>query len=735
MRYINKEYGFEFRPPHFDKFYEESSSGQVLSKDNFPPHIIRGAGFDYSAINGAMLVGKNGTMWGVRVSCFLKGRWLDNDDFILNMNASSANTADGTFAHFASGFLSAKWVSHGDNGMILQLSSRKKLRVRVIFYPCFDLSGDLSIEGSVVKGRSPYIGIIKGNTSLGDTSAVFKNRYAVICDTNEDKEYFYAKSYSQPSDSANGAFNEAIMDFMLGKWQQSVFIYASVGGESLLSGENSPNIEEVKDAVDTAELMYGVNKTMGTGVLGSSVERMLNSVLWSRIYYPYLLSPIFAPSRTKLNKHFDISGTEENCSTILASLIFDATSQLHITLEDKIMAVLAVWNAYARGGDKQVVLGLYNKLLSLYEAESSLVIDSGDNKSVAYRWEDSPLKEADGRALYSLDLSCLKLLAFDILERLCIVFDNGSEAENYGKIKVELSNAINETLYNEATGLYQNRFVVSGEFSDKIGATSFYPLIAGAVVCPVRLQRLVDQLTNKKLFWTKFAVPTLNVKDKEFSKKGKYDNNGKRSPAFLEYRGSIIPYVNYIIYMGLARCGLEEVAGELALKSCKLWSNNENNNVENYSMYLPSGKRYKQREYLSSNGNMLAMIGLLELIDIEMFRPDTDTNAIRFGTFCEGIHSVSNVKILGKSYSLEVLEDSTALLEDEIPIFRGDGGRFVVRDFMQTDLGFEFLLNTKSEISITLLGMNDDTPTRFKAPEGKSFIEIVDRKVSITRFE
>jgi len=141
MRYINKEYGFAFRPPYSDKFYEERTEGPPVLPENFPNRYMSGAGYDYSAINGAMLIGRRGTMWGVRVSCFTGGKWLDHDDFIHNMNASSANTADGSFAHFASGILSAKWAKCGEQTMLLRLSSRKRLRVRVIFYPCHGTIG------------------------------------------------------------------------------------------------------------------------------------------------------------------------------------------------------------------------------------------------------------------------------------------------------------------------------------------------------------------------------------------------------------------------------------------------------------------------------------------------------------------------------------------------------------------------------------------------------------------
>ena len=138
MKYINKEYGFAFRPPFFDKFYEQSENGPEIGEDNYPQKYIMGVGYDFGAINGAMLVGKHGSMWGIRVLYYANKKWLDNDDFVGNMGSASANTADGSFAHFASGPLSVKWVRQNDHSLILRVSSRRKLRVRVIFYPCYD---------------------------------------------------------------------------------------------------------------------------------------------------------------------------------------------------------------------------------------------------------------------------------------------------------------------------------------------------------------------------------------------------------------------------------------------------------------------------------------------------------------------------------------------------------------------------------------------------------------------
>jgi hypothetical protein len=735
MRYINKEYGFAFRPPFNDKFYEEKNEGPPIGEENFPGRYIQGVGYDYAAINGAMLVGKYGSMWGIKVCCFDGKKWLDNDDFVNNLSASCANTADGSFAHFASGALSAKWVKHNEQSVILRVSARKKMRVRVIFYPFYSAFSELSIEGENVQGRCPYMAVVPGNVTLGDSTAVFTDRYLAVGDAEPEREYFMAQSFNKPSDSANGAFNEAIMEFVINKNQPSVYVYAAVGDEKIFTAD-IPRMDKIISQIETAELRYGVNKTMGTGVLGAPAERMFNSVLWSRIYYPYLLTEIYSPQRSVLTGYFDIKGLEENCCAVLGCLtgIDKAVNQLVYTVEDKVMALLAVWHVYAHATEKSDMLKLYKKLAKLYPPDPNPIVCGSDKKEVAYKWHDSPLKEKyNTMQMYSLDLTSLKLLAFDILERICCMFSLSDE-NKYAKARRDLVQVVNDIFWNDEEGIYMERYV-TGQWATGYGANSFYPLIAGAVDTPRRLGALVNTLTDPMRFWGNYIIPTLSINNREYGVKGKPTNNGHRNPPYLQYRGSIVPYVNYIIYHGLTRYGLDEIAGMVAYKSAKLWQNNENDNVENYSLYLPNGKRYKSKEYLSAYGNMLAMIGLQELIDLEYFRPDLKTHALKFGTFVPGDHSLTNIKLLGKSYSIEVNDLSTKLVADNLNIFHGEGGKFAVRNFLETSGGCEFMIDAHENITVHLNMPCADKKTTVKyffiVPVGRSKVIAADGMVNI----
>lgn len=736
MKYINKEYGFAFRPPFFDKFHETSENGPDIGEENYPQKNIVGVGYDYGAINGAMLVGRHGSMWGIRVLYYSGNKWLDNDDFVGHMGSASANTADGNFAHFSSGPLSVRWVRQNDHSLVLQVSSRRKLRVRVIFYPCYDCPGELSIEGATVSGRSPYVAIVPGTVELADNNAVYRGRYLVLDD--DSREYFHAVSYMPPSDSANGAFNEAIMEFLINRRQPSVYLFASVGDADIFDAE-LPHFERVQSLIETSELRYGVNKTMGSGELGGHVERMFNAVLWSRVYYPYLLTEIYSPKRAVLNNHFDINGTDENCSAILGCYTGadKAVNQLKYTLEDKIMAVFSVWHNYMHMTDKSDMLLQYRKLVKLYPPIATPVVAEKSKNEVAYKWSDSPLKEKYNPApMFSLDLSSLKLLAFDVLERIAALFDL-PEMEKYSKAKADMKDVINETFWCESAGLYLNRYT-SGQWANAVGATSFYPLLAGAVDSAEKLSAIVSNLTDTRRFWGDYVIPTLSADNSEYGKPSKPDNNGRRTPAYLEYRGSIVPYVNYIVYHGLKRYGLDELAGNFAKKSVALWAENESDNVENYSVYLPKGTRARVDDYISTNGNMLALIGMQELIDIEYFRPDLKS-ALCFGTFLGGTNSVSNLKLLGHIYSIEVTDESTALIMDDINIFKGEGGKFIVRNFISDGAGGgEFMIDAMQNISINLVLPSQNKKTVkyfFIVPPGKSTVKATNGMVNITKID
>lgn len=701
MKYVNKEYGFAFRPPFYEKFYSESEEGSEITRDNFPDKFVQGVGYDPCAINGTMIVGKNGSVWGIRVTYYDGKKWLDGNDFIKQNLQAGANTADGSYAHFSCGDLSIRWAKITENGVAFIISSRKKLKVRVICYPFFHSGGELSIEGNQIKGRAPHTAIIKGSVALDEHNAIFKQRYLVFDESQ--REYFMLKSFNNPSNFANGAFNEAITEFVMGKNQTEVCMYAYVGDESIY--EKSFTRERIINHINTAELRYGVQRFSGAGTLGGGAEQLYNSVLWSRIYYPYLMLPIFSPRRGAINEHFDIKGLDENCGAILGCLIDpqQALTQAQYTVEDKILGAITAWYAVCNLETIDGLRELMQKIIAVTHERPHLVVSDSEKNEVAYKWRDSPLKENYRPIpMYSLDMSCLKLLSYDIIIKMARRLDDNAVIDKFSALYGELKEKINSMLYCSAVGLYMNRYV-TGEWATSVGGTSFYPLICGAVDSD-KVDRLIGCLTDPKLFWGECVVPTLSRNHKEFGKKSKPDNNGKRNPPFFKYRGSIIPYVNFLIYYGLVRYDFDKIASEIARKSAMMWQRNENTGILNYEYYLPTGKVKKTSP--SSMGNIMQYIAVRELLDLEY---DACEESLRFGTFVAGENALNNVKLCSHVYSVLSDDNHTLLIMDGINVFRGDGGKFKVRRFTLTDSGASFEIISSNNITVNLNVQNPDT--------------------------
>jgi len=683
---------------------------------------MQGIGYDHTAINGGVIVGKDGSVWGIRITYFNGKKWLDGNDFIKKNLPIGANTSDGSYAYFVSDDLSVRWAKLTENGLALSISSYKKIKVRVICYPCFCYGSELSIEKNTVKGRCPRTAVIKGSVSLGEHNAVFKDRYLVVDD--EQREYFMLKSFNSPSNSANGAFNEAIMEFVMGKNQQDIFMYAFVGDKDVYDKVFTK--ERIAKHLQTAELRYGVNRFSGKGILGYGAEQLYNSVLWSRTYYPYLMMPIFSPRRGAINEHYDIKGLDENCGALLGCIIDPEQSltQAKYTVEDKILGAITAWYALCNHCNKEQVNAFMQKIIAVTDPKPQLVVSDVDKNEVAYKWRDSPLKETYREvSMYSLDMSCLKLLNYDVIIKMAQKLDDQDIVKDYTKKYNELKNKINSMLFCSSVGIYMNRYV-TGEWATSIGATSFYPLICGAVE-PDKIDKVVATLTNPKLFWGDCVVPTLSRNHKEYGKHSKPDNNGKRTLPYVKYRGSIIPYVNFLIYYGLIRYDLHNIASEIAKKSAMMWQHNETTSVLNYEYYLPTGR--VQKTSPSSMGNLMEFIAVRELIDLEYF---DEEQGLRFGTFVAGENSLNNVKLCEHVYSINCDDNRTVLVMDGQNIFKGEGGKFKIRHFVLNETGASFEIISQQNITVNLNILNNSTKkvTRyyFIARSGRCKVEAQD---------
>jgi hypothetical protein len=470
---------------------------------------------------------------------------------------------------------------------------------------------------NLIKGASDYLAVIPGITEIKDNRSIFKERYEVIGDP-QNKEYFTAKVYRKP-DSVSKEDGQVTFEYDLQGRESRLFLYAAVGGRDIFN--SYPAEPERVEGTSMEEIAYSTRKTLGRGNMGRNAGGFLNSSQYHRVYNPFIRNITLIESRTNTNKYFTFKGTDMNVASIIAAHIGDfkaAFAGLPLSVKDESLAPLALWIVYNRSRDRELLKKLFRDYSRKYIPSGELSI-SKDTRDVAMNLDNSPLKEINvDEPMYSLDKSCYNLLAMDIMERICIL-TGATEGALYASAKERLKNKINETLWNPRLGIYMNRYV-SGEFSGTIGITSFYPLIAGAVDGLDKLEKLIANLRDKDKFYGSKMIPTLSKDHPEYGVKFT-DSDGNTVEPYQGYRGIIIPYMNYLVYLGLIRYGVYDLAGEIAERSAVMWYKQYSRpRYEVLDSYLPGrfltrnvNAQEIEMEKHSLSGNIMALMGLSEL--------------------------------------------------------------------------------------------------------------------------
>lgn len=727
MKFINKEYGFEGRPPYFKDFYEEKYNGQDVNLNNFPQKPIIGVGLEHNVPNGALMVGQFGTMWGIRVSYQKNNKWYESNDFVNDVGRLFTAQLDGNFAYFAHGNMTASWVKYDENSLVLSVSTIASSAIRIKFYAKKPSEAILKSDDWEVKGSSNGFGVLTGESIEKDGKTLFKNRYDVIIDGQEDyKEYFNAKTYTKPTKVFIAKTGELVFEFNIKKTSNSrLLIFAQIGNAEIFNTEK-PSEEELLAGVSMAEIDFSNTNPKGNGELACCIDKVFNSVCWHKHYNPYFLDCAYFPRRD-IDDFYSFDQSEMNLSAIVGAYLGDvnlAKNAIPFALYDKQFSILATWIIFCRNRDKNWLKSVYKKFRKIYPPNDDLVIASHkDMSEVGYKMQNSPMKNNDKQVdVYSLDMSCIKLLNMDILERMSIIADD-LFSQDYAKVKNSLRQKINDCFYNKTLGVYMNKYV-SGEFCDTISATSLYPLIAGATRDQSILQKTLNLLENSKKFGGDFMIPTIMKSDANYGKKQNSADKKDKKPPFSDFRGEIIPYINFLVYLGLVRYGANEISSDLASKSVNLYKRHGVRGKFNvYDRYSPKKEVLFNAKQNDITGNLLALCGLGELIDVEYFGKDTKPS-IKFSTMRKGNHEITNLPLFGRNFSLSIVDKTTCLTVDDEDKFIAEGGRFEVRNYSELENGCEFVIKSDSNLLLNLT-----TPILYKSKESRKIVFSIENGV------
>ncbi|MGC9199944.1 MAG: MGH1-like glycoside hydrolase domain-containing protein [Acidobacteriaceae bacterium] len=158
-----------------------------------------------------------------------------------------------------------------------------------------------------------------------------------------------------------------------------------------------------------------------------------------------------------------------------------------------------------------------------------------------------------------------------------------------------------QTLWVPTEGIYLNKDLHTGKFSQRLSPTNFYPMLAHAPSAAQADQMVRQHMMNPAEFWGQWVLPSIARDD----------------PAFRDqnyWRGRIWGPMNYLVYLGLCNYNLPAAQAALASKSYALflreWQQHRHVH-ENYNAMLGEGDDVKNSDRFYHWG---ALLGYVEYV-------------------------------------------------------------------------------------------------------------------------
>jgi hypothetical protein len=226
--------------------------------------------------------------------------------------------------------------------------------------------------------------------------------------------------------------------------------------------------------------------------------------------------------------------------------------------------------------------------------------ESGLDNSPMY--DDVPFDEKSGHMMLAdVGLMGLYIADCNALATMATTLGKTAEAAELRERSVRY-NAKLATLWDEKTGIFLNKDLVTGKFNPRISPTNFYPLIA-RTARPEQADRMIrEHLENPAEFGGEFVIPSIARNDSAYKDQD-------------YWRGRVWGPMNYLVYLGLRNYEDPVARKELADKSLNLFLKEwqQNGHVhENYNATLGSGDDVKNSDRFYHWGALLGYITYLE---------------------------------------------------------------------------------------------------------------------------
>ncbi|HXK45187.1 MAG TPA: trehalase family glycosidase, partial [bacterium] len=153
----------------------------------------------------------------------------------------------------------------------------------------------------------------------------------------------------------------------------------------------------------------------------------------------------------------------------------------------------------------------------------------------------------------AIDLNCFAVNEMKCLSEISRILQINNESERWQKLAEEKTLLINRHLWDKNDTFYYDR-KQDGSFIRVKTPASFLPLFAG-IADRFKAARLIEKLTDPKMFWTEMPIPSVSKDEQTFCK------DMWRGGTWLNY--------NFLVYMGLKKYGFDDIAEKLLIKTKK----------------------------------------------------------------------------------------------------------------------------------------------------------------------
>lgn len=232
----------------------------------------------------------------------------------------------------------------------------------------------------------------------------------------------------------------------------------------------------------------------------------------------------------------------------------------------------------------------------------NIMLESGLDNSPMY--ENAEVQVVGNKTLLNLadvGLNSLYIADCNYLAKIAEALGKNRDAKELLERSRSMSKQIS-TLWNDTIGIYQNKVLDSGLFSDRLSPTLFYPMIAGVPTAKRAQRMLREHFFNDEEFYGAYILPSCARNDKS------YDND--------YWRGAIWGPMNFLVYLGL-RDYDPAAATELANKSYALFIDSWNE--DHYVLENVNSEKGPRAMYNKKNSDPYyhwgALLALMKFID------------------------------------------------------------------------------------------------------------------------